>query len=239
MFQSTGERYFIDGNRIPYFFDGHNRTMALFFDLEHGLTDRIEVNAQVPVFDITFNDFADDRSSAGLGDVRVGLRYSVLQGPLVATVGARIKFPTGEFINDAEIVPVGEGQYDFEIRGELAHSFWPNPGYVSGLIGYRIRTKNEEINIDFGDELIWSIEGGYNVTSKIMLKGLFWGLYGFESTSFGLPLSSLRREAVYVEPGVVYAIDRSRGIEFTVPITLRGRNWPAGPVLNIGFYQRF
>jgi hypothetical protein len=239
MFQSTDERYFLDGNRIPYFFEGQNRTMALFFDFEHGLTDRIEVDVQVPVFGITFNDLADDRSSTGLGDIRAGLRYNILDGPLVATLGTKIKFPTGKFINDAEIVPVGKGQYDFEIRGELAHSFWPNPGYITGLIGYRIRTENKTISIDFGDELIWSIEGGYNVTQKIMLKGLIWGLYGFDSKSFGLSIPSLRREVVYVEPGVIYAIDATRGIEFTVPITLRGRNWPAGAVLNIGFYQNF
>jgi hypothetical protein len=239
MFQSTDERYFIDGNRIPYFFDGHNRTMALFFDVEHGINDRLEVDVQVPFFGVIFNDLADDRSSTGVGDIRAGVRYNILQGPLVATIGTKVKSPTGEFINDAEIVPVGEGQYDFEIRGELAHSFWPNPGYVTGLIGYRFRTKNEETNIDFGDELTWSIEAGYNVTSKIMFKGLLSGLYGFESSSFGLPISTLRREIIYLEPGVIYQIDTSRGIEFSVPITLRGKNWPAGPVLNFGFYQKF
>jgi hypothetical protein len=43
-----------------------------------------------------------------------------------------------------------------------------------------------------------------------------------------LPISTLKREAVYVEPGVSFAIASNQRIEVTVPISLRGRNWPAG-----------
>jgi hypothetical protein len=239
MFQSTNERYFIDGSRIPYFFEGHNRTVGLFFDFEHGVTERLEVNAHLPFFGIAFNDLADDRQSHGIGDVRAGARYNVLQGPLVATIGGRIKFPTGEFVNDAEIIPVGEGQYDFEVRGELARSFWPRPAYVTGLIGYKFRTKNEKNGIDYGDEIFWSVEGGYHVTSRIMLKAVFWGLYGLETTAFDLPLPSLTRQIAYLEPGILLELAPSRGIEVSVPFTLWGQNWPAGPVVSVGFYQRF
>ena len=239
MFQETDERYFIDGSRIPYFFEGYNRTAAGFFDFRRGLTDRLEVDVQVPFYGVTFNDIADDRTSTGIGDIRLGVRYNLLQAPLVATVGTTVKFPTGEFVNDAEVVPVGEGQYDVEVTGELGRSLWPRPGYVTGLIGYRFRTRNDETGIDYGDELIWSVEGGYNVTSNMMLKWLIRGLYGFEATSFGLTIDSLRREIVYLEPGIVYELAPEQGIELTVPITLRGKNWPAGTVINIGFFQRF
>ena len=239
MFQSTSERYFIDGRRIPYFFEGHNRTVGFFFDFEHGVTEQLEVNAHLPFFGVTFNDLADDRQSNGIGDVRVGARYNILRGPFVATIGGRVKFPTGEFVNDAEIIPVGEGQYDFEVKGELAHSFWPHPTYITGLIGYKFRTKNEENGISYGDEIFWSAEGGYHVSSRIMLKAVFWGLYGLESTSFDLPLPSLTRQIAYLEPGILFELAPSRGIEISVPFTLWGQNWPAGPVVSVGFYQRF
>lgn len=239
MFQSTDERYFIDGSRIPYFFEGHNRTMALFFDLKQGITDRVDVEVQVPFFSIDFNDIADERQSVGIGDIRAGIRYNFILDPLVVTLGTKVKFPTGEFINDAEVVPVGEGQFDVEVTGEVARSLWPWPGYVTGLVGYRVRTKNEETGIDFGDELIWSAEGGYGITSRLWVKARIWGLYGLGSTSFGLPIPSLQREIIYLEPGMTYNLSSTGGIEVTVPITLRGKNWPAGPVLSIGFYQNF
>ena len=239
MFQDTSERYFLDGSRIPYFFDGRNRTQALFFDYQRGLTDRLDVKVQFSIFRISFDDFSDDRTSTGLGDLRLEARYNFVKSPLVAAVGGTIKFPTGEFVNDAEIVPVGEGQYDFDLFVEVGRSLWPKPGYVTGKMGYRWRAKNQETGIDQGDELLWHIELGWQFHPRVTVKGLFRGLYGLDSTSFDLIIESLRREVVYFQPGVTFAVTEASGIELTVPISLRGRNWPAGPVLVILFTQNF
>ena len=238
MFQNTSERHFLDGSRIPYFFDGRNRTRALFFDYQRGLTDRLDVKVQFPIFRISYDDLAADRTSTGPGDLRLEARYNFVKSPLVATVGGTIKFPTGEFVNDAEIVPVGEGQYDFDLFVEVGRSLWPKPGYVTGKIGYRWRAKNEETGIDHGDEIIWQIELGWHIHRRVMVKGLLRGLYGLDSTTFGLVIDSLRREAVYFQPGVTFAITETSGIELTVPISLRGRNWPAGPLVAI-LYSKF
>ena len=239
MFQDTTERYFLDGDRIPYFFDGRNRTQALFFQLTHGLTDKLEVEAQIPLFNISFDDFADDRMSTGPGDLRITGRYSLSVDPVAVVVGSTVKFPTGEFVNDAEIVPVGEGQYDFDVFAELGRSLWPKPGWVSGKIGYRWRTENPETGIDFGGELIWNIEFGYRIKGPVTAKLLARGLHGGSSTSFGISIPTLKREAVYVEPAVIIDFDPSRGLELSVPFTVRGRNWPAGPIVNVKFFQRF
>lgn len=239
MFQDTTERYFLDGELTPYFFEGRNQTRALFFEYVRGLTDRWDVKAQMPYFGISFDDIADERQSNGLGDLRVESRYNVLSDPMVLTVGGTIKFPTGEFVNDAEIVPVGEGQYDFDVFAEVGRSLWPVNGYVTGKIGYRFRTKNRETNISFGDEIIWRAEGGYRFNERLSAKLLARGLYGFESTSFGLTIETLRREIVYIEPGVHFAITKSQGVEVTVPVSVRGRNWPAGPVVTVSFISVF
>jgi hypothetical protein len=70
-----------------------------------------------------------------------------------------VKFPTGDFVNDAEVVPVGEGQYDFDFTLEAGHSFWPRPAYVSALAGYRVRRSNEQSGIHPGNEVLWLVEG--------------------------------------------------------------------------------
>ena len=239
MVQITDDRYFIDGSRIPYFFEGHNQTLAAFVDLRHGISDRLEAAVQVPYFGISFDDLAAERTTTGIGDLRVGLRYNILPGPIVATLGALVKFPIGEFVNDAEIVPVGEGQYDFEVTAEVARSLWPRPGYVTALIGYRWRTANAETGINHGNEVLWSFEAGYSVAPRIALKALIRGLHGLETTSFGLPLPSLQRRIVYLEPGVLVELSPRRTLEVSVPVSLSGRNWPAGPVFNIGVFQTF
>ena len=239
MVQITDDRYFIDGRRIPYFFEGHNQTLAAFVDLRHGISDRLEAVVQLPFFSISFDDLAAERNTTGIGDLRLGLRYNLLPGPIVATVGAMVKFLTGEFVNDAEIVPVGEGQYDFEITAEVARSLWPRPGYVTALIGYRWRAANKETGIHHGNEVLWSFEAGYGVAPHVTLKALVRGLQGLETTSFGLPLPSLERRIVYLEPGVMVELSPRRTLELSVPMSLSGQNWPAGPVFNIGVFQTF
>lgn len=176
MYQDTTERYFLDGERIPYFFDGRNQTRALFFEYVRGLTDRWDVKVQLPIFAISFDDFAGERESNGLGDLRLESRYNILDDPMVLTLGGAIKFPTGEFVNDAEIVPVGEGQYDFDVFAEVGRSLWPVNAYVTGKIGYRFRSENKETNIGFGDEIIWRAEVGYRFNRRLSTKLLARGL---------------------------------------------------------------
>ena len=144
---------------------------AAFFEYRLGRGSGFEALFQLPVYNIRFDDFAGDRSSTGIGDLRAGARWNFTQDTVVATLGAAVKFPTGEFVNDAEIVPVGEGQTDFEVDVEVGRSLWPRPGYVNGRFGYRFRTENEENGIDPGDEVFWSLEGGYRWIPNIRLLG--------------------------------------------------------------------
>lgn len=238
--QDTTERYFLDGRRIPYFFEGRNRTTGLFFDLRYGLPGRLEVVAQLPVYRLQFDDLADRRRSTGLGDLRLGARWNALRhGSTVASLGATVKIPTGEFVNDAEVVPVGEGQHDFDLTVELGHSFWPRPAYVSVLGGYRLRAPNSRSGISPGDELLWSVEAGHRLVSRLSLRGVARGLHGRPSRAFGLEIPSLERRAVYVQPGLVWELAPERGLELSAPIAVKGRNWPAGPALGASFYTRF
>lgn len=237
--QETRERYFLDGRRIPYFFEGRNRTSGLFADVRYGVLERLEVAVQMPLYRLEFDDLADRRRSTGLGDLRLGGRWSFRKGSTVATVGAALKFPTGEFVNDAEIVPVGEGQYDLDLTGETGHSFWPRAAYVSVLAGYRLRGTNRKNGISPGDEFFWSVEGGHRIVSRLTLRGAARGLHGRRSRSFGLEIPTLKREAVYVQPGVVWELAPERGIEMSLPFTVKGRNWPAGLAVGVSIYSRF
>lgn len=237
--QQTEERYFLDARRIPYFFEGRNRTQALFVDAGRGLGAGLEVSLQTSVYRLDFDDLASDRRSTGLGDTRLGVRFNAAMEPLVLTLGARVKAPTGDFENDAEIVPVGEGQWDADLSLELGRSLWPRPGYLSAQGGYRFRRANAENGIDPGDEWFWVAEAGHALHRGLGLRLVARGLHGKDATSFGLPLASLRRKAVYVEPALTVKLGPRWDAAVAVPVTVSGRNWPAGPVLSLGVSRTF
>ena len=70
-------------------------------------------------------DLDPEHERERLQDVRVGLRYGIVEDPVLTTLGFKLKLPTGDFENDAEIVPVGEGQLDYELTFEIGRSLWP------------------------------------------------------------------------------------------------------------------
>lgn len=236
--QDTSERYFLDGQRIPFFFEGRSRASALVVDAARGFGG-LDLALQVPIFFFSFDDLADDRSSAGFGDVRITVRARVLDAPIVVTAGATGKMPTGAFDNDAEVVPVGEGQWDYDGFLEVGRSFWPRRAYVTALAGYRARTRNATSNIDPGDEFYWSAEVGHRIGEHLTVRARARGLHGRDATTFGIPTASLRREAVYLSPGVVWDVGDRWGVDVSVPFTLRGRNWPSGSSLSFALFAKF
>ena len=96
-----------------------------------------------------------------------------------------------------------------------------------------------ESGIDFGNELFWLVEAGYTVNTRLGLKLVSRGLDGTEGRSFGLAIPTLKREAAYVVPGVVFRASPTWIVELSVPFTVSGRNWPAGPVFSLKLTKAF
>ena len=79
-------------------------------------------------------------------------KLRLLQYPVVLTFKSAVKFPTGDFVNEDGLIPVGEGQWDFDFGAQVGRSFWPLPAYVAAEYAYRIRRENVEILRDPGEE---------------------------------------------------------------------------------------
>ena len=65
------------------------------------------------------------------------------------------------------------------------------------------------------------------------------GLHGKQGSSFGIPIETLKREAVYLEPALIVRASPTWAVEVGVPFTVAGRNWPAGPVLSLKVTKGF
>ena len=143
--------------------------------------------------------------------------------------------PTGEFKSEDGLIPVGEGQWDYDFVAQLGRSFWPLPLYANVDVGYRVRTKNDEIDRDPGDEWFLNAELGYNIARKLMLMGKYELLRSDPSIEFGsiVNRSQIKRIA-FMMPVLLYAIDEHTAVEAALRISLNGRNYPAGQQLYPG-----
>ncbi len=255
-YQKTDERYYSritpcplghtctrSGQRVPFAFDGESRFTGLFADVNYGLTDEIEFDLQIPFFDIAFTDDVNPLrpKTADIGDIRFGLRYRYLSSPVVSTLAIAAKAPTGFFNKDAEVVPIGDGQWDLEFMGEFGKSLWPAPAYLNLDLGYRIRFAPDiaTSNRDPGNEFFFRGEGGYHLFNSLLFKIAVNGLYGAKFIQSNLAIQDSQRQVLYFESGVFWTIKKPLAFDASIQYTLSGKNFPAGAVYNVGLYYLF
>ena len=225
------------GSRRPYRFGGKYDSKAVFIEGFIGVTDRFDLGVQIPYFD---QEFVDDtrlrpQSDAGFSDVRVLAKWRTFQRLAVLTVKAGVKFPTGDFRNEDGLIPVGEGQSDYDFIVQVGRSFWPIPIYGNVDVGYRVRMKNDEIDRDPGDEWLFNGEIGYSATPRLLVAFKFEALRGKKGTDFGfIRSSSSIKRVTYLSPTVAYKIHGNTTIEFTIRSTINGQNFPAGQQITLG-----
>lgn len=240
----TDTRFGPDGNIEPLFnAESRSLTTSVSLTTAVGLLPGLDAWAEVPLHHLQFDDVARDRTSVGLGDPRFFLRAGPkalgLRTGLPIAVRSGIKIPTGDFPIDAEVIPLTEGQRDWEVLVELGHSFYPVPIYVMGWAGYRWRETNESIARKPGDERLFHVAAGGAVgafTWKMAVDGLM-GRPPERRLSSGLviELEQDTRRLVQLLPTVGWRVGPG-AVELGTRIPVAGRNLPAGPALTLGYF---
>ena len=233
--QKTSDRYTAIGRREPYFTNGEADSKALFTEFILGLRPDLDLWVQVPYFDLTFRDDVQTLSKTGVGDVRAWLRWNVTKlngGSTPITIRAGAKAPLGDSPIDAQLIPLGEGQWDIEAFGEIGHSFWPVPAYAIAWLGYRVRFENTEQFNDPGNEFVFLGEAGINPTPWTFVKATIDGFRGEPITRDGVVTASQRRITTLQFTGAT----RTGPVwpEFGVRIPLAGQEFPAGVQFVLG-----
>jgi hypothetical protein len=240
MSHSTTERFDADAEEQEYFADGENVSRAVFFDALLGIHPYVDLWIQVPWFDLSYTDAAGARTAEGFGDARGFVRWSfghqLLGGiPLSLRVGA--KAPLEDFPLDAEIIPVGEGQWDVEAWIEGGQSFHPLPIYAVAWLGYRWRFENEEALRDPGDERLLLVDVGLT-TRPLGAKLVLEGLFGKSPVIQEIRVGQGRREILYVQPELLFQPTRSLTVEMGLRQHVHGRSYPAGRQFLVGLFYR-
>ena len=175
----------------------------------------------------------------GPGDVRLYVRFDPLLlwgiGLPVALRGG-VKIPVGDFDVGSSVIPLGDGQRDWELMLEAGHSFYPAPLYVAGWAGYRWREPREDGLVDFGDERFFYIAAG-GTADIVGFKVSIEGWYGGTPVFNGVLAEGAERDMLRLSPSLLFGMGPGQ-LEVGGRFPLSGRNLPAGADLVAGYFLR-
>ena len=138
-----------------------------FFYLEYGLLERLTLVGQTSVGSLTAENRFLRRKTRGVGDVDLGVKYQLVDRPLVLSPQVEVKIPTGYH---AEYDPaLGTGKADLEFRLLAARSLYPWPFYLSAEVGYRVRGGL------FSNQVPYFCEVGATPHERLFVKGYMEG----------------------------------------------------------------
>ena len=225
-----------NGERQDFLAQGEFLTRSIFLTASVGVVEGLDVWAQLPIHNLDVATTGGSSASSGVGDVRFAVRVTPDLFGFDAPLGLRFggKTPGSTFPVDATVLPLTEGQRDFEISLESGRSFDFLPIYVMGWVGYRWRGLNEADLYNPGDEGFAHLAVGGSADA------LTWEiggdvLWGGAPVVAGLPLSEAEARRLFqVVPTVGYEVGPGT-FEVSVQIPLAGRNLPTGVGVGVGY----
>ena len=238
----SSEFFGTDGAVRPLLAGGTVTTHSLYATLSVGVLTGVDVLAQAPVHDLTFEDQTGRRERAGIGDVRAALRiggaaFGLPELPVVVRGG--VKLPGSRFPVDATVIPLTEGQRDWELSiayglGLIQPSPLAPPTLAAAAwLGYRWREPNEDADRKPGDEVFGHLE------IRGLLDPFTWtagvdAVFGRPPIQQGFELPGARRELWQLTGSAALPAGPGR-VSASLQLPVAGRNLPTGPSLSIGY----
>jgi len=140
---------------------------------EHGVRDDLTFFATGSLTDLENESDGITTSGTGVGDIDLGLKYRLINGPVIVSVQGLFKAPY-LYSEDSEL-PLGNGQEDFEGKLLFGKSFG-DLGYGGLELGYRVRTE------DPVDEFRFLVEYGFDLNDKTYLRTKLDGIHAAQSS---------------------------------------------------------
>lgn len=150
---------------------------------EYGITDRFTVTTFIPVY--KQNGYETTNNVSGFGDIKLELKYALLQKSFPVSISIAPEFPTGkkdlfarnknnplEQIN----LPTGDGEFNIWSTVAISHSFAPKNLYASAYGAFNYRTKYKER--DFQNQYQLGVEVGYKFFDKLWVNSKLIVLQG-------------------------------------------------------------
>ena len=204
-------------------------TRSVFLTASVGMAEGIDVWAQVPIHNLDVTSEGGNSASSGVGDLRFAVRVTPALFGFDAPVGLRLggKLPASTFPVDATILPLTEGQRDFELSLESGTALSFLPVYVAGWAGYRWRGLSEVRFYEPGEEAFAHLAVGGAFRDLTLELGAD-ALWGQAPTVSGLTLADDEARRMFqLVPTVGYPVGPGK-VEVSGQFPLAGRNLPNG-----------
>jgi protein XagA len=217
----------VNGNSRPMSDNGDFRDINLSYYVEYGAIDELTVLASLYYKDIRREDDFFRHDAKGMGDVDLGVRYRLYSGNIgVIAAQGLIKVP--ELYDEDAALPLGNGQYDYELRLLFGRSLWPAiPGYMNLEAAYRYRTKRPS------DEFRYLVEAGSDLGKNFYARAKLDAIVGLGNAddatdAFGNPTATLEYDLAKLDLVIGYQLIRKWGLELGYTPALWGENTAKG-----------
>jgi len=211
---------------------------------EYGIQDNLTFFTTGSFSDLENRSNGVETSGSGIGDIDIGLRYRLVDGPVIISAQGLFKAPY-LYDEDSEL-PLGNGQEDFEGKLLFGKSFG-DLGYGGLEVGYRFRTD------DPVDEFRFLVEYGIDVSEDIYLRTKLDGIHAAGSSSVNSDVISdpdfataalnpqlpLEFDLGRLEYTAGYKLSDSIGIELTGTTAVYGENTLRGTNIQFAIVSTF
>ncbi len=225
-----------DGDPFDFPDNGKFQDFNIGNYLEYGITDRITLINALYYKYLVKEDDTQQLKTYRIGDIDLGVKWKAFEGDIgVVAAQGLVKIP--EAYDQDEALPVGNGQYDLELRLLYGRSLYPLiPGYYNVEMGYRWRFE------DPSDEFRYLVEFGIDFTEnaygRIKLDGLFSMDNGEHRDVIGNPTTTNNFDIGKLDLVVGYMISKTWGLEMGYTPAIYGRNTSKGATYTAAFFFR-
>lgn len=199
--------------------------------LEYGLTDRLTLINSLCFKYIEKEDDLTRTTTYGVGDIDLGVKAKLHEGTIgVIAAQGLVKIP--EAYDQDDPLPLGNGQYDLELRLLYGRSLYPRiPGYCNVEAGYRWRYG------DPSDEFRYLVEFGMDFTrdlyGRVKLDGILSMDNGVHLDPTGNPTITNNFDLGKLDVTLGYKITPAWGVEVAYTPALYGQNTAAGATYTV------
>lgn len=223
------------GSRIDSPNNGKFTDYNLSNYFEYGLLDNLTLINSLTYKWLENEDNSRLTKGHGVGDLDLGLRYRLLDHEKVGIVATQLLVKVPGAYKKSDPLPLGNGQYDAEVRLLYGRSLWPLlPGYANAEIGYRWRAD------DPSDEYRYLLELGFDLTDKIYsrakLDGIISADNGRKLDTSGNPTSTNNFDLGKLDLTLGYKASPAWGLELSYTPAIYGQNTAAGATYSAAAY---